>query len=544
MLISQLLKEGTKNLSGVEEAVLKNIDAVRELAKITRTSLGPNGMNKMVINKIGKLFVTNDAATILKELEVIHPAAKMCVMASEQQQQEIGDATNLVIVLCGELLSQAEVLLKMGLHTSDIIRGYEKALDKVTELLPELTVKTVKDLTSQEEIAHCIRSAISAKQNGFEDTFAPLVANACLYVMTADHKQFNVDNVRVAKILGGGITDAHVVRGVIMTRDAEGTIKNVENGKVAVYAQGLDIEKTDTKGKVYIEKSVDLEEYAKTEEASLEVKIKSISDAGINIVVSGGNIGEMAMHFLEKYKIMVIKSQSKFELRRICQATNAQPIMRIGPPTPEETGFLDSCFVEEIGGTRVTILRQNKSKCGISTILVRAATNNILDDLERAIEDATNIFKSITKDPNFVAGAGAAEIELARKIKALGDHTSGQDQYAIKKYAEAFEVVPRTLAENAGFDATSVISTLYAQHEQGNTSVGVDVHSTGQGVADAVEKKIFDHLGNKRRAIELATTAVITLLRISQIIMAKPSGVPVPGGRSGTGTMGSMDQDE
>jgi len=313
---------------------------------------------------------------------------------------------------------------------------------------------------------------------------------------------------------------------------------------VAVYSQGIDTEKTDTKGKVYIEKSSDLEEYAKTEEASIEAKIKAIRDAGITIVVSGGNIGEMAMHFLEKYEIMVIKTQSKFELRRICQATNAQPIMRVGAPTPEEIGYIDSCTSEEIGGTRVTVLRQDKSTCSISTILVRAATNNILDDLERAIEDATNIFKSITKDPTFVAGAGASEIELARQIKALGDKTPGEDQYAIKKFAEAFEVVPRTLAENAGLDATSVITNLYAQHEQGNTSFGVDVQSSGAGVADAVQKGILDHLGNKLRAIDLATNAVVTILRISQIIMAKQSAVPVPGGRSGNGTMGGMDQDD
>jgi len=531
-------------MSGTDEAVLKNIDAVKDLAKITRSSMGPNGMNKMVINKIGKLFVTNDAATILRELEIVHPAAKMCVMASEQQQQELGDATNLIIVLCGEFLAQAEGLLKMGLHTSDVIRGYEKALEQVDGLLQASVVKSVTDLSSVAEVALCIRSSISSKQHGFEDTFAPLVATACLQVLPSDPKQFNVDNVRVSKIVGGGITDAQVIRGLIVTRDSEGSIKTLEKAKVAVYAQGIDIEKTDTKGKVYIDKASELEDYAKSEELSIEKKIKAISDTGVNLVVSGGSVGEMAMHFLEKYKIMVVKTQSKFELRRVCQATNAQPIMRVGPPKPEEIGFIDSCTVEEIGGTRVTVFRQDKSKCGISTILIRAATNNVLDDLERAIEGAVNIFKSMTKEATFVSGAGAIEIELARHIKAVGDRTSGLDQYAIKKYAEAFEVVPRTIAENAGLDATSVISTMYAQHEQGNTTIGVDVQASGSGVADAVQKGIFDHLGNKRRAIELATNAVIVILRISQIIMAKPSGVPIPGGKSGTGTMGAMDQDE
>uniref|UniRef100_A0A6B2L166 CCT-theta n=1 Tax=Arcella intermedia TaxID=1963864 RepID=A0A6B2L166_9EUKA len=556
-----MLKEGTKNLSGVEEAVLKNIDAVKELAKITRTSLGPNGMNKMVINKIGKLFVTNDAATILKELEVIHPAAKMCVLASQQQQEEVGDATNLVVVLCGELLAQAEVLLKMGLHTSDIIRGYEKALELVDDILKKITVKTVESLASPSDISAAIKSAISAKQHGFEDLFAPLVTEACLLVTTGlphdpreapperyslknfDAKRFNVDNVRVAKVLGGGISDVKVIRGAIVTRDTEGTIKSLKKAKVGVYASGLEIEKTDTKGKVYVEKASQLENYAKSEEEALEAKIKSIAESGVTLVVSGGNIGELPMHFLEKYKLMVLKTQSKFEMRRVCQVTNCKPMMRIAGPSAEEMGYIDECVVEEIGGTVVTVLRQENSKTGIATILVRAATNNILDDLERAIEAAVNIYKSITKDGAFVPGAGAAEIELARQIRAVGDKTEGQDQYAIKKFAEAFEIVPRILADNAGLDGTKVISTLFAQHESGNTNVGVDVQGGAALVVDAREKDILDHRHNKQRAIELATNAVITILRISQIIMAKTSGVPVPGG-GGSGTMGAMDQDD
>jgi len=260
-------------------------------------------MNKMVINRMGRLFVTNDAATILKELDVVHPAAKMVVMASEQQQQECGDGTNLVVVLAGELLAQAEVLLKMGLHTSDVIRGYEKALEEVPNILKRCVVKVIENLKDEHEVEPCLRASISAKQNGYEDTFAPLVARACIDVLPpTDFQRFTVDNIRVAKVLGGGITDAQVVRGVVLTKDAEGTIKQLNNAKVAVYVAGLEIEKTDTKGKVWIEKASELENYAKTEENALEAKIKAIKQAGIDLVISGGNIGEMAMHFLEKYQ--------------------------------------------------------------------------------------------------------------------------------------------------------------------------------------------------------------------------------------------------
>eukprot|EP01128_Nolandella_sp_AFSM9_P004863 TRINITY_DN2277_c0_g1_i2.p1 TRINITY_DN2277_c0_g1~~TRINITY_DN2277_c0_g1_i2.p1 ORF type:complete len:568 (-),score=176.78 TRINITY_DN2277_c0_g1_i2:114-1733(-) len=537
--MSELLKQGTRIFQG-QEALLKNIEAVKELSMITRTSLGPNGMNKMVINRLGKLFVTNDAATIIAELQVVHPAAKMVQLACEQQQAEYGDAMNLTMVFCGELLSQAESLIRMGLHPSDIIRGFEKAVDKIPELLESLVTETIdekKDL-DKEQVERALYGPIGAKLIGFVDIFTPLVAEACMAV-TPEHKiLFNVDNVRTAKILGGALSDSSIVNGLIIPRGAEGTIKKVLNGKVAVYADGITTAKTDAKGTVYIETADELEAYAKTEEEAMETKIKEISEAGVNVLVAGGTVHEMAMHFLEKYKIMVVKTTSKFELRRLCQAIKASPLIRIAPPTQEQIGLVDYVAVKELGSTTITVFKQTEDTSQISTILVRGATTNILDDTARALDDGVNVFKAMQGDGRFVPGGGASEIELSRLLTKIGEATVGEDQYAIKKYAEAFEVIPRTLAENAGLDATKIISTLYARHEKGEAKVGVHVQN-----GEVSETKIIDHLATKLSAISLATNAAVTVLRITQIIMAKRAGVNLPARNAG-GTMGSMDTDE
>jgi len=526
MALSDLLKEGTKHLSGKSEAVIQNIEAVKNLSEITRTSLGPHGMNKMVINHLEKLFVTNDAATILKELDVIHPAAKIAVLSSQMQETEIGDGTNFVLIFVGELLQKAEALIIKGLHTSEIIAGYTKAGKKAQAILEELTVLTIDDVRNVEQVTRALKSTIAAKQYGYEDLLAPMIAKACIQVLPKNPKNFNVDNVRVAKILGGGVLDTSVIKGHVVTRDAESTTKHVKMGKLAIFAAGIENAKPETKDTVLIKNAEQLLDYNKGEERAMEDVVNKLVDAGVNVVVSGGAISEIAMHFLERHKMMVVKVLSKFELRRIAKAVGATPLVRLGAPTPEEMGHCDIVSTEEIGSTRVTIFRQESEDSGISTIVVRASTQNILDDIERAVDDGVNVFKGIIRDGRFVPGAAATEIELARALAAFGDSTPGLAQHAIKRYAEAFEVIPRTIAENAGLDATDIISNLYAAHQKGDKNVGIDVEE-GE-VKDAVALDVLDLLLTKASAIRLATDAAVTILRVDQIIMSKPAGGPKP----------------
>ncbi|KIZ00318.1 T-complex protein 1 subunit theta [Monoraphidium neglectum] len=280
--LQSMLKEGHKYFSGVEEAVIKNIDACKGLSQITRTSLGPNGMNKMVINHLEKLFVTSDASTIVTELEVNHPAAKLLVMAAKAQAAEVGDGTNLVLSLAGELLGNAEGLLREGLHTAEIADGYQKSLDKALEILESLVLPGSADLDVKDkaQVARRLRGAVSSKVHGYEDLLTGLVAEACIDVCPANPANFNVDNVRIVKLMGGGLPDSRVVKGMVLKRDAEGTVKEVEDAGVVVYAQGVDTTGTETKGTVLIKSAEELENYSRTEEAKLEEYIKAIADSG------------------------------------------------------------------------------------------------------------------------------------------------------------------------------------------------------------------------------------------------------------------------
>ncbi|KAF7147278.1 hypothetical protein RHSIM_Rhsim03G0001500 [Rhododendron simsii] len=524
--IQSMLKEGHKHLSGLDEAVVKNIDACKQLSTITRTSLGPNGMNKMVINHLDKLFVTNDAATIVNELEVQHPAAKILVLAGKAQQEEIGDGANLTVSFAGELLQNAEELIRMGLHPSEIIIGYTKAINKTIEILDELVEKGSEkmDVRIKEEVIKRMKAAVASKQFGQEDILCSLIADACIQVCPKNPANFNVDNVRVAKLLGGGLHNCTIVRGMVLKTDAVGSIKRVEKAKVAVFAGGVDTSATETKGTVLIHSAEQLENYSKTEEAKVEELIKAVAESGAKVIVSGGAVGEMALHFCERYKLMVLKISSKFELRRFCRTTGAVAILKLGRPNPDDLGYVDSVSVEEIGGVRVTVVRNEEGGNSVSTVVLRGSTDSILDDLERAVDDGVNTYKAMCRDSRMVPGAAATEIELARKLKEFSFKETGLDQYAIAKFAESFEMIPKTLAENAGLNAMEIISSLYAEHASGNSKVGIDLE---EGVCkDVSTMNIWDLHVTKFFALKYAADAACTVLRVDQIIMAKPAGGP------------------
>ncbi|KAI9204374.1 chaperonin Cpn60/TCP-1 family [Polychytrium aggregatum] len=524
--LPQMLKDGYKHMQGLEEAVFRNIAATKDLSNIVRTSLGPNGRNKMVINHLEKLFVTNDAATIMKELEVVHPAAKLLVMASQQQETEMGDQTNFVVVFAGELLQHAEYLLRMGLHPSEIIDGYNIASKKAIEILESLSVDSVSDAHSKAELLKVVRTAIASKQYGYEDLLGELIVQAALEVMPKTPKDFNVDSIRVVKILGGSIHDTQVIRGMVFGREPEGTLKKASKAKVAIFSCPFDISQTETKGTVLIHNAEEMLNFSKGEESSMEKIVKELADAGVKVVVSGSGIGDLALHFLNRYSILVCKVLSKFDLRRLCRVTGATTLARLGVPMAEEMGYCDIVESVEIGSDRCTVFKQETEDTKTATIVIRGATMNSLDDIERAIDDGINVVKAITKDQRLVAGAGATEIELARQLQSFGEKTPGLNQYAIKKFAESFEVIPRTLAENAGMDSTVVISKLYAAHQAGQGAVAVDIEGDSNGTFDALKRNTLDVLSIKSSAIKLATGAAITVLSVDQIIMSKPAGGP------------------
>ncbi|KAK1633645.1 T-complex protein 1 subunit theta [Colletotrichum phormii] len=529
---ANLFKQGYNNYDSEDGAVLRNIDACRAISSTVQTSLGPYGRNKIVINHLQKMILTSDAATILRELDVVHPAAKLLVMASQQQEAEMGDATNLVIVLAGELLKKAEDLLRMGLKTSDIVTGYERAQKFALETLEELSVDKVEDIRSQEELSKAIRTVVASKQNGSEDFLAELVAEAVLVVLPKNPVGFNVDNIRVVKIMGGALEQSRVVKGMVFPKEPDGSIKKAQRAKVGVFSCPIDTSQTETKGTVLLHNAKEMMDFTKGEESHLEAAIKELHDVGIRVVIAGSTVGELALHYLNRFGILVIKILSKFELRRICRVVGATPLARLGAPMPDEMGSIDVVETLEIGGDRVTVFRQENEATRTATLVLRGATQNHLDDVERAVDDGVNVVKAITRDPRLVPGAGATEIQLVERLNALGEKTPGLSQYAIRKYGEAFEVIPRTIAESAGLDATEVLSRLYgAHHKKDDWATGVDVENDdGSGTLDARDEGILDLLVSKSWAIKLATEAARTVLSVDQIIVARRAGGPKPPG--------------
>ncbi|KAJ3077833.1 T-complex protein 1 subunit theta [Rhizoclosmatium hyalinum] len=451
----------------------------------------------------------------------------------------MGDATNFVVVFAGELLSQAEYLLKMGLHPSEVIDGYEVAVRKAFEILQTLQTHSLENPHSKSDLVALVKPAIASKQFGYEDLLADVVAQAALEIMPKTANQFNVDSIRVVKILGGSIHDTKVVKGMVFGREAEGVVTAATKAKIAIFTCPIDVSLTETKGTVLIHNAKEMLNFSKGEESKLEEAIKQIADAGVKVVVTGSGIGELALHFMNRYNMMVIKVLSKFDIRRLCKVVGATALTRLGAPMPEEMGYCDIVEAVEIGSDRCTVFRQEDESTKTATIVLRGGTTNAIDDLERAIDDGVNVIKAAVKDGRLVPGAGATEIELARKLTEIGERTSGLNQYAIKKFAQAFEVIPRTLAENAGLDSTEVLSRLYATHQTSNTSTGVDIESETNDVLDASKAGIYDLLAVKHMAIKLATHAACTILSVDQIIMSKPAGGPkVPQQRGG------MDEDD
>ncbi|CAH2353182.1 T-complex protein 1 subunit theta [[Candida] railenensis] len=539
-----LFKQGYQTHSNADGALIRNIQAVREISSILLTSMGPSGRNKIIVNQHGRIFITNDAATMLNELEVVHPAVKLLIMASQQQMMEMGDNSNLVIILAGEFLNAAEKLVTLGLSPTEIIQGYTLANKFVGEALEKLVVDKVTSVTEPSELLKAIKPVVMSKQYGFEDLISKLIIEAVSTILNPKNpSSFNIDSVRVVKIMGSSLSESKVIKGMVFPREPEGHIKNIkQKSKVAIYTCPIDISTTESKGTVLLHNAKEILDFSKGEEQQLDQMCKEISDAGVKVVVAGANVGELALHYFNKYGILVLRVPSKFDLRRICRVCGATPLPRLGAPMPEEMGSIDYIETKEIGGDRVTIFRQEdgaNSTSRTATILIRGATQNHLDDIERAIDDGVNSVKALLQDNRLLPGAGAVEAELIKLITQYGEKTPGLLQLAIKEYANSFEVIPRALAETAGLDVQGSLSKLYAGHsdkqkEEDKEAIvdglrlGLDIDGeSSTGLVDTVEFGILDLLAAKKSAINLATDATNTVLSIDQIIMAKRAGGPV-----------------
>jgi len=529
--IPKLFKDGYKQFTGVEEAILNNTEAVKQFAEIVRTSFGPNGMNKIVINHIEKVFVTSDCATIVQELRVEHPAANVVVQAAAMQEREIGDGSNFVVILSGELLKKAEELIGMGLHPSDIVSGYDKASKRCLSYLETLTVNVTFDLTNPDDLAQACLTSISSKCFGQEKILAQKVAQACKIAMPDNPLEFLVDNVRFCKILGSSVEQSDVVNGMVLQYRSKTSTRKVENAKVLVLTTNVGLREMDATANVLFENADDLLNFSRSEEEIVEGSIKRFSEMGVKMMVLSNKPSDLETHYLNKYGIYTVIIISKFGRRRLCRMLGARMCVT-KDISPEDLGHVGLCEEIEIGGRRVTRVVQNEGESCVATIVVRGPSENIMNDVVRACSDGVNTIRAMCRESGFVPGAGATEIELSRLIQDFGATQSGLDQYAIKAYGEALEVVPRTLAANSGMDFEDTIAKLYAAHSKGNPAAGIDIIQKDV-VDDVAMNGVLDLLVTKRFGLRLASNSAITILRVDHIIMAKPAGGPKKPERQG-----------
>jgi T-complex protein 1 subunit theta len=540
-----MLRSGSKHYSQADDpasgsVVLRNIDACVQTSRMLLTSLGPQGRCKLVVNHLGKLSVTSDCASILKNVEIEHPAAHLLVSAVTKQEELCGDNTNYVLSIGGELLYQtAKLIGKMSWQpANEILAGYQQALQLITEKFVETQVVPYPlDMTNRDCLLTILKPVLASKQYGSEQILAPLVADACLAVMKDPH-HLPVEAIRTCKILGAPISQSSLLPGgYVALRPVDSVCHSVtEQCKIAVFACSIEASTTEAKGTVVMKTASDLLSYNVTEEQKMCDIIDSIAAVGINVIVTGGNVSDVALHYIDRNGILLLRVGSKWELRRLCQAVHATALVRLGPPTPEEIGYCASVQQQEMGGKPVTVFMSDTSRdqAQLATIVLRASTSTVLADLERAVDDGVQAVAQAMKDPRLVYGGGAVEMALSVLLQQEAAKTPGLSQYALAAFGKALEIIPHTLAENAGSDPTQVLANMQAAHsmhmKSNNTicDVGVDI-GTVNGITSMKDKAVYDILSTKLSALKLAVDAVITILKIDQIIMSKPAGGPKQG---------------
>ncbi|KAL3942677.1 MAG: hypothetical protein SGBAC_003161 [Bacillariaceae sp.] len=523
-----MLKDGHEHYFDDNEGgavVARSIAAACELSRMLASSMGPQGRCKLVVNHLERMIVTSDCAAILKEIEVEHPAAKLLEKAVHQQETECGDATNLCLMFAGELLNNTlELMRTMGWrHSTDILEGYHMAADKLlNDLLPNTCVvrQIGHPAVDTEGLKTVLKPVMGSKQHGTEEILSGLVAEACQIVLK-EGLVLQPESIRTVKIMGGNLSQSVCINGFVAQRAVETVLTSAVDAKIAVFASGIEASSTEAKGTVLMKTADDLKNYNKTEEAKMDEIISGIAQSGVKVIVSGGNMSDMALHFIERYKLVALRIGSKWELRRLCQATGATALVRLGAPTPDEMGRA-TVTQRSVGGKTVTVF-ENDAESKIATLVLRASTSSVLNDLERAVDDGVHAVEMACKDGRLVYGGGAAELECAVQLDAFADQHPGLEQYAIRAFAKSLECVARTLADNAGWDALQVVADLRAAHVTGEADKGVDIQDA-PGVANMNECKVFDLFKVKHSALKLGIEAATTVLKVDQIIMSKKAG--------------------
>ena len=537
-----VLKEGSTRESG-KDAQRNNIEAAKAIADTVKSALGPKGMDKMLVDSLGDITISNDGATIMKQMDVDHPTAKMIIEIAKGQDQEVGDGTTTAVVIAGELLKQAELLLDQNVHPTVIANGYKLASNKAAEILSSISEKKISD----EVLKNVAMTAMTGKNvGGVTDFLAKMAMKAVKSIVEErdGKKMVDVDNILIQKKFGGGITDSELIEGVVIDKEKVHPRMPIEvkNSKIALIDSGLEIKKTEIDAKVQITDPSKIQAFLDQEEETLRAMVDKVKKSGANVLMSQKGVDDLAQHFLAKEGIYSVRRVKKSDMEKIAKATGAKIVTNLDDLTSKDLGNAEKTEERKIGDDRLTFITGCKYPKAVS-ILIRGGTQHTIDEVERALHDALKVVGVAIEDQSFVTGGGAIEAELAYQLKKYAPTVGGREQLAIETFANALEIVPRTLAENAGMDPIDSLLKLRSEHQTGNKNAGIDAMEGAVG--DLFKKNVVEPVRVKSHAIESATEVATMILRIDDVISSKKSrseGPPggMPPGMGGPEGMGGM----
>ncbi|NWJ43827.1 thermosome subunit [Marine Group I thaumarchaeote] len=538
-----LLKDGATQTKG-RDAQKNNIAAAKIIAEIIRTSLGPRGMDKMLVDSLGDVTITNDGATILKEIDVQHPAAKMLVEIAKSTDNEVGDGTTSVVVLAGALLEQAESLLLQDVHPTIIVDGYRKAATKAKEY-----IKDISDQVTPDDKSILLKIANTSMQTKLvrrdSDKLADMVVKAVLAVAEKSGSNYTVDidDIKVEKKSGGSISDSSILEGIVLDKEVvhSGMPKKVTDAKIALINTALEISKTETDAKINISKPQQLKSFLDEENKMLKNIVDKVVGSGASAVFCQKGIDDMAQHYLSKAGILAVRRIKESDLTKLAKATGGRIITNLDDLFEKDLGTADLVEERKIEEDRWVFVEGCKHPKSV-TLLLRAGSQRVVDEAERSIHDAIMVVKDVMELPSIVAGGGSPETFASTKIRSWSKSLEGREQLAAEKFAEALESIPLSLCENAGMDSIDTLASLRSKQLGGNKWTGIDVMN-GK-VADMKSSDIVEPLAVKLQIISAAAEASCMILRIDDVIATAKSAGPPPGAEGGMppgmGGMGGM----
>jgi thermosome len=537
-----ILREGTTQNRG-KEAQRNNIMASKLIAEIVRTSLGPRGMDKMLVDTLGDVTVTNDGATILKEIDVQHPAAKMMVEIAKSVDNEVGDGTTSAVVLAGALIEKAEELINKEVHPTIIVDGYRKGAQKAIEILGKFAEKV--DAKDKSWLFKIAKTSMQTKLVSKEaEDLANTVTSAALQVAEEIDGTFRVDidDVKVEKKAGGSIRDTALIKGIVLDKEVVhgGMPRRVEKAKIALLNAPLEIEKTEFDAKISISSPEQMKMFLEEENKLLKAMVDQIEQAGANVVICQKGIDDIAQHYLAKANILAVRRVKESDMTKLAKATKGRLVTNLEDLTSEDLGSADLVEERKVE-TDKWVFVEGCREPKANTILIRGGSQRVVDEVERSIHDALMVVKDVMEKPSIVAGGGSPEAYAAAQLMDWSNKLSGREQLAVQKFAEALETIPLTLAENAGMDPIDVITELRAKQTKGEKWTGVDVRNSR--IANMHKSDIVEPLAVKEQVIKSATEAASMILRIDHVIASsggkEPAG-PHSHGGGGMGEMGEM----